>query len=87
MSKNVSQFPYSVSRNARQHVTSWIPVSDQLPDHLDNVLIAHIDINGNKKVGISTIYKSRFSGDTWLCGSQYKVTHWMPLPEFPEEMN
>ena len=58
---------------------NWISVEDELPKNLDDVLIHYAD--GRIEVGC------RYS-DGWLMERSWgPVTHWMPLPEPPKEIN
>lgn len=60
----------------------WISVKDRLPEKMQNVLIA------NKRGVRYDIDKGWYDGAGWArCnkGRYGNVTHWMPLPELPEE--
>ena len=54
----------------------WISVNDRLPDNPDPVLTFSNDIDG-------CLY--RIMSPRFISGFPEKVTHWMPLPEPPEE--
>jgi len=61
----------------------WISVKDKLPNEEQRVIyyFKHTGINVGKYM--STIYGPCFYGETgWLTDD---VTHWMPLPEIPNE--
>lgn len=70
---------------------TWIPVSEQLPEEEELVLI--ICKNGALFVGyykrchynneISWGIKTALNSTRWL--NKGRVTHWMPLPELPNE--
>lgn len=65
-------------------VGGWINVKDSLPKDSRDVLIHTEDY------AITTGCYIRSSGEWWRTGnpcSRYTVTHWMPLPEPPEEEN
>jgi hypothetical protein len=63
--------------------TRWIPVSERLPDHKQSVLaVADREVT-------NTYYDVNFR--KWSQSKYYwfpegEVTHWMPLPEPPEEI-
>lgn len=60
----------------------WISVKDRLPEEFENVIAA------NKRGKAYDIDKAWWNGYRWdRCGkgSYRNVTHWMPLPEPPEE--
>lgn len=77
----------------------WISVEERLPGLDQDVLIYAIGKEGNFKNCTHIVVSQRytfhiFSGDSgveeWLApwpyfNLNYKVTHWMPLPEPPEE--
>ncbi len=64
----------------------WIEVTDRLPNNTENVLVvAHYD-------GEPVIEVAWYEGGEHLWRTPYyeeddpeNVTHWMPLPELPEE--
>ena len=59
-------------------MTTWIPVTDHLPDDLVSVWVTD-----NKTVGISEYMHGH---EQWsYCDSVAgPITQWMPLPEFPK---
>ena len=69
----------------REKVPQWISVEDRLPiDRLSKYLVAFRDAGG------SIVDMARyFPSDGWTCDNwevpQDLITHWMPLPEAPEE--
>ena len=73
------------SENARlKDAQRWIPVSERLPEATEYVYAVVYDaIDNTSKVSMLKHY-----GDgnwfSWDSG-RYVVTHWMPLPEPPEE--
>lgn len=59
--------------------TKWIPVTERLPE--DDVFVLNCNDHGNIVIG-------KIIGGTWwykYFSYQGQVTHWMPLPEPPEE--
>nr|DAM93263.1 MAG TPA: Protein of unknown function (DUF551) [Caudoviricetes sp.] len=69
----------------REKVPKWISVEDRLPiDRLSKYLVAFRDTGG------SIVDMARyFPSDGWTCDNwevpQNLITHWMPLPDSPEE--
>lgn len=69
----------------REKVPQWISVEDRLPiDRLSKYLVAFRDAGG------PIVDMARyFPSDGWTCDNwdvpQNLITHWMPLPEAPEE--
>lgn len=69
----------------REKVPQWISVEDRLPiDRLKKYLVAFRDVGG------PIVDMARyFPSDGWTCDNwdvpQNLITHWMPLPEAPEE--
>ena len=69
----------------------WIPVEERLPESDDNVLVI---VNGEcKTMTFEEAYMlaSYYSGDGWIVEWYEEwenpvVTHWMPLPEPPKEV-
>lgn len=57
----------------------WISVENRLPETDDHVLCC----TQNKK-GVQTVVRG-FYMDGWHCGMNTNVTHWMPLPDPPED--
>ena len=70
-------------------VQKWIPVSEQMPDRFDTVLLSILSKNGYGEpayyVTIGGLKNGKefesYTGEICECE---KVTHWMPLPEPPE---
>ena len=71
---------------AQSKILRWIPVSERLPEHEDDVLL-YVEDYG------SWITLGRKSGDGWYVNEAAegggpkpldRFTHWMPLPEPPE---
>ncbi|EPX7236296.1 DUF551 domain-containing protein [Escherichia coli] len=62
---------------------SWISCSERMPDNNHDVLF--FDVWGYIRIGwFSADDRSWFTSDDGCC---MEVTHWMPLPEPPQEVN
>lgn len=64
----------------------WIPVTERLPEHLTSVIIHRKDGG----IFIWEYFDTSPTDECWIDDSMnvysfYDVTHWMPLPEPPEE--
>ena len=70
----------------REKLPKWISVKERLPiDRLKKYLVAFQDAGG------SIVDMARyFPSDGWTCDNwdvpQNLITHWMPLPEAPKEV-
>lgn len=60
----------------------WIPVTERLPEELKNVL-AYTDVGCFAETAHWTGFRWE---KTWDFEVLYGVTHWMPLPEPPKEV-
>ena len=63
--------------------TEWIDVNVEMPKEFENVLVA------NKRGNIYDIDKAWWNGCYFArCGKSgyHNVTHWMPLPEPPNQL-
>jgi hypothetical protein len=67
----------------------WISVKDRLPDDQEEVLTCWLE---EKMIQVQTYYlEYAGSGPWWMFGWQNHllsaghITHWMPLPELPED--
>lgn len=72
-----------------QEVRHWISVKDRLPEQGKRVLVfvkALGEINNIHKDVIATNFITD-TGNWCNIGSDYIVTHWMPLPESPRKMD
>ena len=66
----------------------WISVKERMPDKEGDYLVRKVhsysDKDGYSKIDVC-IY-CRMRDPEWIgCGNLCEVTHWMPLPEPPEE--
>lgn len=61
---------------------NWIPVKDRVPDSQKNVLVwcGYVDMASYQRGGFWV-----FDRETGIGFDLGSVTHWMPLPEGPEE--
>lgn len=66
-------------------VQEWISVEDRLPEEKVNCIVhyrhAYCDNDGYWAIGFCC-----YDGEKFLFDPAYKVTHWMPLPEPPKEV-
>ena len=64
--------------------TKWISVDERLPEEKVNCIVhykhAYCDNDGYWAIGFCC-----YDGEKFLFDSAYKVTHWMQMPEPPEE--
>ena len=65
----------------------WIPVTQRLPEDGSDVL-AYLKCADNSRIAAANYYKGTWQdcimGRLYLTEEGF-VTHWMPLPELPEE--
>ena len=66
-------------------VQEWISVDDRLPEEKVNCIVhykhAYCDNDDYWAIGFCC-----YDGEKFLFDPAYKVTHWMPLPEPPKEV-
>ena len=65
----------------RARASSWIPVTQRLPELYDDVLVA---IAGIERPTVAWRQKDGTWSDRVL-PNMSQVTHWMPLPALPED--
>ena len=56
----------------------WISVEDRLPIHMGTVLV-------HDCLKSKTTFAA-YHRDSWTIGFDFTVTHWMPMPEAPNEI-
>lgn len=66
----------------------WIPVTERLPDNIDEEVLVSTEDYGKSGLGFVTV--AVYDGNDWLECWERKtyltaVTHWMPLPSAPTE--
>jgi len=66
----------------------WIPVTERLPDNIDEEVLVCNEGYGKDGTGFATV--AVYNGNGWLeCWERKQylacITHWMPLPEPPKE--
>ena len=67
-------------------MSDWISVEDELPGHSDPVLSWAQDVwAGEYRVEINRCDTYASSPRSEFTGLPNKATHWMPLPEPPEQ--
>lgn len=59
---------------------NWIGVNDRLPECEAEVLICTRSKNGSRNIDKGYLIDGR-----WAHRGTAEVTHWMPLPELPED--
>ncbi|WP_349116246.1 DUF551 domain-containing protein [Escherichia coli] len=83
---------FDVNGNSPGTPDSWISCSDQMPEKNQNVLIS---VNFDSDLVEPLICSARYTGSTFRRGGVTvmpgngieQATHWMPLPEPPQEVN
>ena len=65
----------------REKVPEWIPVTEKIPPDQEEVLVLT-----RSKNGVRNIDKGYWAIDHFIHRGRSAVTHWMPLPELPEEL-
>lgn len=74
---------FDVNGNSPVTPDGWISCSERMPDNNHDVLF--FDVWGYIRIGwFSADDRSWFTSDDGCC---MEVTHWMPLPEPPQEVN
>lgn len=63
------------------HTGKWISVRDRIPPDQEEVLVCTLAKNG-----VQNIDKGYWAIDHFIHRGRSQVTHWMPLPELPEEV-
>ena len=58
----------------------WVPCSERMPERPGDYQVC----TKNEYYGTKNVAKRYFNGDCWS-GRWTNITHWMPLPEPPEE--
>lgn len=67
-------------------VQEWIPVSERLPEDSGYYLVVYRDkYNGSISIAFDMYVKCK-AGEWWENDFMRDVTHWMPLPEAPKEV-
>ncbi len=61
-------------------VPRWIPVTEKIPPDQEEVLLLT-----RSKNGVRNVDKGYWAIDHFIHRGRSEVTHWMPLPEAPEE--
>ena len=61
-------------------VPRWIPVTERIPPDQEEVLVLT-----RSKNGVRNVDKGYWAIDHYIHRGRAEVTHWMPLPEGPEE--
>lgn len=61
-------------------MSEWCDARAEIPVDQEEVLVCT-----RSKNGVRNIDKGYWSIDHWIHRGRAEVTHWMPLPDFPEE--
>ena len=64
----------------KAQVPRWIPAADKIPPDQEEVLVLT-----QSKNGVRNVDKGYWAIDHFIHRGRSEVTHWMPLPEAPEE--
>lgn len=75
-------------------MSQWIKVEDELPELFVDILACCIDEAGmtykigTRYISVDLLVKWNDNHDTCFRTDRFfgKVTHWMPLPNFPEDL-
>ena len=76
-------FPYRLADHIIAHgvtIQQWIPVTERLPEPMENPVLA---------VFMGTVFPAWYHGGKWEVPSGFfitNITHWMPLPQAPKEV-
>ena len=70
-------------------VQQWVPVTERLPEHSDNVLVCVTDNFANVRLKGAFLLAAYCDEDGWILEmwpemERPNVTHWMPLPKPPK---
>lgn len=73
---------------ALEKMPQWIPVTERLPGHFGTFLVAIDEAHGENRTSVDAAdfdpLEKRWSTFNYFCAG-YRITHWMPLPEPPNE--
>ena len=70
--------------DGKRDAGQWISAKERLPDVMKEVIVCDKTPNGIRYVTTAFMMEDcAFWND---CGKLYEVTHWMPLPEPPKEV-
>ncbi|HGW7955622.1 TPA: DUF551 domain-containing protein [Escherichia coli] len=81
---------FDVNGNSPGTPDSWISCSERMPDSKTAVLVAReFDRKGDWRMKWATYIPGHpDANDGWIIpGASWKPSHWMPLPEPPQEVN
>lgn len=77
-----------VIEELEKSIPRWIPVTEKLPDNIDEEVLVCNEGYGKDGTGFATV--AVYNGNGWLeCWERKQylacITHWMPLPEPPKD--
>ena len=91
-SANLCKDALAYIQQLEAQVPKWISVEERLPEDDSAVLVYAVGNNENSCVAMTsyTHHMHGYNIEGWRSPWQYffyerKITHWMPLPELPEE--
>ncbi len=61
-------------------MSKWVSVKDRLPEVNESVLVCD-----GAEIWVDYMYKSHDDERLYFSVVEYGVTHWMPLPDMPED--
>lgn len=67
-------------------VQKWIPVTERLPKATGKYLVCRVDTHGVTMIGTNFYFAPCLPDGVGGWSSEAVITHWMPLPEPPKEV-
>lgn len=65
-------------------MSEWISVADRVPDNEDNVLVIHYGVHEDPIRAFFCTDTLRFFAIDSCISFPLSVTHWTPIPKFPQ---
>ena len=86
-----------MERSSQYYNGGWIPVSERLPDKLNDVLVAFYDAPEEYDVAymrktFNATYKANGAENEWVSSmgettyADYEISAWMPIPPYKSEI-
>ena len=82
--ETIKRIPYTIRADISETLeieNGWIPCSERLPSEFNYVLCS-----GRDGIGVLRYIGSKWLDENAIAYSTNEITHWMPLPEPPEEV-